>query len=111
MPLLLSHGWPGSVLEFLEVIPRLVDPARFGGDPADAFTVVAPSLGSRPGVVYVLPETRTVFIGNLLGPFFGHVPNLYTLRGDKIRSAMTFIHSVDRVIDLFATQPKHKLVP
>lgn len=43
-PLLLSHGWPGSVFEFLEVIPRLADPARFGGDPADAFTVVAPSL-------------------------------------------------------------------
>lgn len=44
LPLLLMHGWPGSVLEFLEVIPRLTDPARFGGDPADAFTVVAPSL-------------------------------------------------------------------
>jgi microsomal epoxide hydrolase len=43
-PLLLSHGWPGSVFEFLDLIPRLVDPARFGGDPADAFTVVAPSL-------------------------------------------------------------------
>jgi pimeloyl-ACP methyl ester carboxylesterase len=43
-PLLLAHGWPGSVFEFLELIPRLVDPARFGGDPADAFTVVAPSL-------------------------------------------------------------------
>jgi pimeloyl-ACP methyl ester carboxylesterase len=43
-PLLLAHGWPGSVLEFLEIIPRLTDPARFGGDPADAFTVVAPSL-------------------------------------------------------------------
>jgi len=43
-PLLLSHGWPGSVFEFLEIVPRLVDPARFGGDPADAFTVVAPSL-------------------------------------------------------------------
>ncbi len=43
-PLLLSHGWPGSVLEFLEIIPRLTDPARFGGDPADAFTVMAPSL-------------------------------------------------------------------
>ena len=43
-PLLLLHGWPGSVLEFLEIIPRLTDPARFGGDPADAFTVVAPSL-------------------------------------------------------------------
>jgi pimeloyl-ACP methyl ester carboxylesterase len=43
-PLLLSHGWPGSVFEFMEIIPRLTDPARFGGDPADAFTVVAPSL-------------------------------------------------------------------
>ncbi len=43
-PLLLMHGWPGSVFEFLEIIPRLTDPARFGGDPADAFTVVAPSL-------------------------------------------------------------------
>jgi microsomal epoxide hydrolase len=43
-PLLLLHGWPGSVFEFLELIPRLTDPARFGGDLADAFTVVAPSL-------------------------------------------------------------------
>ena len=43
-PLLLLHGWPGSVFEFLELIPRLSDPERFGGDPADAFTVVAPSL-------------------------------------------------------------------
>lgn len=43
-PLLLCHGWPGSVFEFLDIIPRLTDPARFGGDPADAFTVVAPSL-------------------------------------------------------------------
>ena len=44
MPLLLSHGWPGSVWEFHKIIPMLTDPARFGGDPADAFTVVAPSL-------------------------------------------------------------------
>jgi microsomal epoxide hydrolase len=44
MPLLLAHGWPGSVFEMLELIPRLTDPARFGGDPADTFTVVAPSL-------------------------------------------------------------------
>jgi microsomal epoxide hydrolase len=53
-PLLLSHGWPGSVFEFLDILPRLTDPARFGGDPADAFTVVAPSLPGyglsfRPG--------------------------------------------------------------
>jgi pimeloyl-ACP methyl ester carboxylesterase len=43
-PLLLSHGWPGSVFEFLDISPRLTDPARFGGDAADAFTVVTPSL-------------------------------------------------------------------
>lgn len=54
LPLLLSHGWPGSVWEFHQVIPMLTDPARFGGDPADAFTVVAPSLPGygfsfRPG--------------------------------------------------------------
>jgi alkyl sulfatase BDS1-like metallo-beta-lactamase superfamily hydrolase len=63
-------------------------------------------LYSTPGgettdaLVVWMPEHRTVFIGNLMGPFFGHVPNLYTLRGDKIRSAMTFIHSIDRVIAL-----------
>jgi pimeloyl-ACP methyl ester carboxylesterase len=44
LPLLLSHGWPGSIVEFERIIPMLTDPARFGGDPADAFTVVAPSL-------------------------------------------------------------------
>lgn len=44
MPLLLCHGWPGSVMEFYKLLPMLTDPARFGGDPADAFTVIAPSL-------------------------------------------------------------------
>jgi microsomal epoxide hydrolase len=53
-PLLLLHGWPGSVFEFVDFIPRLTDPAAYGGDPADAFTVVAPSLPGyglsfRPG--------------------------------------------------------------
>jgi pimeloyl-ACP methyl ester carboxylesterase len=48
-PLLLSHGWPGSIVEFQRLIPRLTDPARFGGDPRDAFTVVAPSL---PGYTF-----------------------------------------------------------
>ena len=53
-PLLLLHGWPGSVFEFLDFIPRLTDPAKFGGDPSDSFTMVAPSLPGyglsfRPG--------------------------------------------------------------
>src|SRR5262249_44717285 len=49
MPLLISHGWPGSIVEFEKLIPLLTDPARFGGNPADAFTVVAPSL---PGYAF-----------------------------------------------------------
>jgi epoxide hydrolase len=54
-PLLLVHGWPGSVVEFLDVIPRLTDPEAHGGAAADAFHVVAPSL---PGYGFSEP-TRT----------------------------------------------------
>jgi microsomal epoxide hydrolase len=55
LPLLLTHGWPGSILEFLDVIPRLTDPEAHGGDAADAFHVIAPSL---PGYGFSEP-TRT----------------------------------------------------
>lgn len=44
LPLLLSHGWPGSVVEFAKVIPRLLDPVAYGGSADDAFHIVAPSL-------------------------------------------------------------------
>jgi pimeloyl-ACP methyl ester carboxylesterase len=44
LPLLLIHGWPGSIVEFLDVIPRLTDPESHGGRASDAFHVVAPSL-------------------------------------------------------------------
>ncbi|MGD9979090.1 MAG: epoxide hydrolase family protein [Hyphomonadaceae bacterium] len=44
LPLILTHGWPGSTYEFFGVIERLSDPARFGGDARDAFDVIAPSL-------------------------------------------------------------------
>ncbi|MFD6057194.1 epoxide hydrolase family protein [Rhodococcus wratislaviensis] len=44
LPLVLTHGWPGSFVEFLDVIGPLTDPAAHGGDPADAFHVVVPSL-------------------------------------------------------------------
>lgn len=43
-PLVLTHGWPGSVIEFLKVAEALADPRAHGGDPADAFHVVIPSL-------------------------------------------------------------------
>ena len=44
LPLILTHGWPGSIVEFLKVIEPLTDPASHGGDAADAFHVVCPAL-------------------------------------------------------------------
>ena len=44
LPLLLTHGWPGSIVEFLDVIPMLTDPEQHGGSAEDAFHVVVPSL-------------------------------------------------------------------
>ncbi|HEY2688318.1 MAG TPA: epoxide hydrolase [Streptosporangiaceae bacterium] len=44
LPLILTHGWPGSIIEFLKVIGPLSDPTAHGGDAADAFHVVCPSL-------------------------------------------------------------------
>ncbi|WP_207892437.1 epoxide hydrolase family protein [Paenibacillus pinisoli] len=44
MPLLLSHGWPGSIIEFLDAAERLTDPERFGGRAEDSFHVVIPSM-------------------------------------------------------------------
>ncbi|MET0151582.1 MAG: alpha/beta fold hydrolase [Candidatus Binatia bacterium] len=42
--MLITHGWPGSIAEFVDVIGPLADPARHGGDPLDAFDVIAPSM-------------------------------------------------------------------
>jgi hypothetical protein len=44
VPLIMTHGWPGSIVEFHKVIEPLTDPAAYGGDAADAFHVVCPSL-------------------------------------------------------------------
>ena len=44
LPLVMTHGWPGSIVEFSEVIGPLTDPRAHGGDPADAFHLVVPSI-------------------------------------------------------------------
>ena len=44
LPLIITHGWPGSIIEFLKVIGGLTDPTAHGGEAADAFHVVCPSL-------------------------------------------------------------------
>ncbi|MGH8697709.1 MAG: epoxide hydrolase family protein [Burkholderiales bacterium] len=77
MPLLLSHGWPGSVVEFTELVPMLTDPGRFGGDPRDAFTVVAPSLPGytlsfKPGQPRFGVEEIAAAFGELMTDVLGY---------------------------------------
>jgi pimeloyl-ACP methyl ester carboxylesterase len=55
LPLILTHGWPSAFYEMDKVISLLTDPARYGGDPADAFDVVVPSL---PGYGFSDPYPR-----------------------------------------------------
>ena len=56
LPLLLVHGWPGSIFEFVKIIGPLSAPATHGGDPADAFHVVAPSI---PGYGFSGPTVES----------------------------------------------------
>ncbi|MFG2743711.1 epoxide hydrolase family protein [Streptomyces chartreusis] len=55
-PLIVTHGWPGSIVEFLDIVGPLTDPAAHGGDPADAFHVVLPSI---PGFGFSGPTRET----------------------------------------------------
>ena len=55
MPMVITHGWPGSVVEFLDVIGPLTDPRSHGGDPADAFHLVIPSI---PGFGFSGPNAQ-----------------------------------------------------
>ena len=56
MPLILTHGWPWTFWDLAEMIDPLADPGAHGGDPADAFDVIVPSL---PGFGFSSPLART----------------------------------------------------
>ena len=56
LPLIITHGWPGSIVEFLDIIGPLTDPRAHGGDPADAFHLVIPSI---PGYGFSGPTRDT----------------------------------------------------
>src|SRR5437879_1804741 len=56
LPLIITHGWPGSVIEMLNVVGPLTDPTAHGGDPTDAFDVVVPSI---PGYGFSAKPTAT----------------------------------------------------
>ena len=57
IPLLLCHGWPGSIVEFLNVIEKLTSPEKFGGKEEDSFDVIVPSL---PGFGFSGPPSRPI---------------------------------------------------
>jgi epoxide hydrolase len=100
-PLLLSHGWPGSVIEFQKVIEPLTDPTKFGGDAADAFHVVVPSL---PGYGFSSRPTSTGWGVERIGAAFitlmarlGY--DRYVAQGGDWGSAITSV--------IGATDPEH----
>ncbi len=71
MPLVLTHGWPGSIYEFHKIIGPLTDPVKYGGRPEDAFTVVAISLpgfgfSERPAARGYSPEKMADIIATLM---------------------------------------------
>jgi epoxide hydrolase len=76
-PLILTHGWPGSVLEFIEAIGPLSDPTSFGGSPDDAFDVVVPSLpgygfSSKPQGKPIGPATTAALWNRLMTEVLGY---------------------------------------
>jgi hypothetical protein len=66
LPLLLANGWPSSFVEYLGVLDRLADPAAYGGDPADAFSVVVPAL---PGYGFSAPYPGRLDRATIAGLF------------------------------------------
>jgi len=92
IPLILTHGWPGSVFEFLEAIGPLTDPASAGGSPEDAFDVVIPSLpgfgfSSKPKGTPVGPPTTARLWNKLMTEVLGYAK--YGAQGGDWGNAVT----------------------
>jgi pimeloyl-ACP methyl ester carboxylesterase len=110
LPLVISHGWPGTFVEFLDVIGLLTDPVTHGGDAADAFHVVCPSLpgfgfSSRPstrgrGVAWIAEAWATLM--DRLGY------DRYGAQGGDWGSAITCVlgeSHPDRVVGIHVNMP------
>ncbi|HZF13638.1 MAG TPA: epoxide hydrolase [Thermoanaerobaculia bacterium] len=75
LPILLTHGFPDSFLRFAKILPMLTDPAAYGGDPADAFDVVVPSLPGygfsdqpeKPGALFRIADLWATLMTQRLG--------------------------------------------
>ena len=118
LPLLMTHGWPGSVSEFTKIIPMLTQPEKYGSDPADAFHVICPSI---PGYGFSDPPTEPGFDQKQVA--MGHINIMQALGYEKYVvqggdwgspiSSWTALLAPDQVLALhltlvFAGFPKHK---
>jgi pimeloyl-ACP methyl ester carboxylesterase len=91
LPLIITHGWPGSVIEMLGVIGPLTDPAAHGGSAADAFDVVAPSV---PGYGFAAEPTELGWnVGRTAGAWAELMHRLgytrYVAQGGDVGAAVT----------------------
>jgi microsomal epoxide hydrolase len=99
LPLIISHGWPGSIVEFLDIIQPLAHPQRFGGNEDDAFDVIVPSLpgfgfSGRPGRP-IGPRKMANLFNQLLTDVLGY-PKYLAQGGDwggAISSWLGFEHA------------------
>lgn len=105
VPLILTHGWPGSFLEMLHILPLLTDPEAHGGDPADAFDVIIPSLpgygfSDRPSV----PGMNTFRIADLWAELMQALGyDRFAAQGGDIGASVTTIlglRHADRVLGI-----------
>lgn len=99
-------GSPEDLLPTREVRPDLlIDEFHVFELGERRFEIIwTPGGETRSALIVWLPKERIAIVGNLLGPLFGNHPNLNTLRGDKPRSALEFIDSVDRLRALSPVQ-------
>ncbi|MGW4248779.1 epoxide hydrolase family protein [Nocardia sp. NPDC004722] len=103
VPLLLTHGWPGSIADFLDIIGPLTDPGAHGGDPADAFHLIIPSL---PGFGFSGPVSDTGWSRARIGRVWAELMHRlgyerYGVQGGDIGGAVSpevARHAPDRVI-------------
>jgi len=91
-PLLLLHGWPDSFYRYHKVIPRLSDPASYGGNPADSFDVIVPSLpgfgfSDRPSARGATSIRTAELLARLMTEVLGY--QKYAVAGGDIGSRVT----------------------
>lgn len=114
LPLVLTHGWPSTFAEFQKVVPLLTDPGSHGGDPADAFHVVVPSL---PGYAFSDRPADPWFSRRIPALWVGLMDELgyprFAAHGDDVGTSVTSLLGLwhpDRVVGIHVTYPSEPYI-